>query len=104
MTRSRRGSSLVLLVGASSSQQPARTRLIDASSQSGIGLIRWMATPYEVGGGFVLAGPLRLLRRHLPLKGEDCENGDVLTIQGPEGGVSENGDVLTIQGPEGGVL
>jgi len=27
-------------------------------------------------------GPLRLLRRHLPLKGEDFENGDVLPLQG----------------------
>ena len=31
-------------------------------------------------------GPLRLLRRHLPLKGEDCENDDVLIIQGLAGG------------------
>jgi len=41
------------------------------------------------------AGPLRLLRRHLPLKGEDSENGDVLALQG---WFLENDDVLPLQG------
>jgi len=31
---------------------------------------------------FRTVGPLRLLRRHLPPRGEDCENGDVLPLQG----------------------
>jgi len=30
-------------------------------------------------------GPHRLLRRHLPLKGEDCENSDALVFQGEPG-------------------
>ena len=34
---------------------------------------------------FRSAGPLRLLRGHLPLKGEDCENADVLPLQGEVG-------------------
>jgi len=41
-------------------------------------------------------GPLRLLRRHLPLKGEDCENDDVLIIQGLAGG----GPAQVLKGPE----
>ena len=41
-------------------------------------------------------GPLRRLRRHLPLKGEDCENDHVLPLQGEvaakrsEGALSES--------------
>jgi|GEM_PF-4799371 len=31
---------------------------------------------------FRSVGPLRLLRRHLPPRGEDCENDDVLPLQG----------------------
>ena len=38
--------------------------------------------PMGLGWKGLLRGPLRLLRSHLPLKGEDCENNAVPTIQG----------------------